>query len=452
MDAIKSSEKYIEEHKSEVVDKYLPKYHLVPPVGWINDPNGLIYFGGQYHLYCQFNPYDTRTGTMCWGHFTSDDLIVNTFKGVAIAPTAENTSIFSGGAIEYEGRIAALYTLHTESGDFKSEEVYLATSIDGNVFTGHKKVFENDELPEHISRTDFRDPCPVKVGGKYYVFVGGRDNVLNKGVIVVLGGDTPEKLTYRFYLGPYFELGDMGECPSYHKVDGKDVIVVSGCHVHERGNDFKNVNSSVFIVGKIDFEKGEMAVDFIKEADKGDSFYAPQFIRGANSPIIIGWQEMWNKPYPTHDMKHGWVGAFTIPRIVSVKDGDIFQTPVPIPTKYASAVNGEKVPKCADITFTFDGKGGLVLESSDGKLVIGNDGRVFIDTRFTNNSFGSIRYTNNRYRRCKMRVLLDVSCVEVFVDGGREVISSRIYLDGGYSLKTEGNVIGVEIKRIEVVK
>lgn len=452
MKRIQAANEYILKNKDGVVDKYRPEYHVIPPVGWINDPNGLIFFGGKYHTYCQFNPYDTRTGTMYWGHFVSDDLIAHEFTGVAIAPVADNASVFSGGAIEYGDKIAALYTLHTECGDFKSEEVYLALSGDGEEFCGHKKVFLNYRLPENISRTDFRDPCPVKINGSYYVFIGGKDKTLNKGVIVVLGGETLENLTYKFCLGPYYELGDMGECPSYFRIDGKDVIVASGCHVSERGNDFKNVNSSVFIVGNLDFEKGEMAVDFIREADKGDAFYAPQFIRGEENPVIIAWLEMWNKPYPTHDMRHGWVGALSFPRAVSLKDGDVFQQPVVIPEKYLSAVNVGELPKCADVSFVFEGKGTLAIVSENGKLIIGNDGGVYMDTRYTNNSFGSIRRTNGKYGRCGVRVLLDKSCVEVFVDGGREVISSRIYLDGAYSLKTEGAVGKVEIKRIEVRK
>ena len=59
------------------------------------------------------------------------------------------------------------------------------------------------------------------------LFVGGKDVTLNKGVIIVLGGETTDNLRYKFYLGPYYELGDMGECPSYFKVNGKDVLLAS---------------------------------------------------------------------------------------------------------------------------------------------------------------------------------------------------------------------------------
>ena len=439
---------FIARAKKSVNGKYRLKYHIMPPIGWMNDPNGLIYFENKYHLYYQFNPYDTDTGKMCWGHVVSDDLISYTDCGVALMHEAENEKAFSGGAIQTDGGITAYYTLHTEEGESKIEEVYMSTSADGKEFTDSVKVFNNAELPKNLSVIDFRDPCPVKIGDTYYVFVGGKDIAANRGVIVVLGGKSPEKLDYKFYIGPYYELGDMGECPSYFQIDGKDVFVVSGCHVHSRNNDFKNINSSVFIVGKLDFERGAMDIDFIKEIDKGDAFYAPQFVRGTKKPVMIGWFEMWNKPYPTKDMGHGWVGAFTIPRELTYRDGDIYQSPVYQLNDYLYEAEKGQIPACSVIDFSFFGEGSVTIAGDNGRVVIGNDGGVYLDTRMTNNSFGSIRRTNLNYSKCEVKILLDISGIEVFVDGGREVISSRIYIDGDYRIQTFGGVSCLKVKGV----
>ena len=447
-DKILSANKYIEKSRNTVKNEYRLKYHMMPPIGWLNDPNGLIYFKGRYHLYYQFNPYASCPGKMCWGHFVSDDLISYVDDGVALKPDIEGASAYSGGSIEYEGKINAFYTLHIENGKEKSEEVYKAVSSVGFCFEQGVKVFDNEYLPANISRTDFRDPCPVKVGDTYYVFVGGKDEVLNKGVIIVLCGKTPDRLYYAFTIGPFYELGEMGECPSYFKVGDKDVIIVSGCSVPEKGNDFKNINSSVFIVGHLDFENGKMEVDCIREIDKGDAFYAPQFIRGIDKPVMIGWLEMWERKYPTHEKNHGWVGAFSIPREITVKDGEIFQTPVRQLSAYESEVPEGVVPKCADITFKFDGNGTLKIKGDNGEVVIGKDSAVYLDTNATNNMFGCVRRTNAEYESCEVRILLDVSSIEVFVDGGREVISSRIYIDGEYSLEVNGKISQILIKEI----
>ncbi len=447
-DKIQSANNYIAKSRRTVNNEYRLKYHMMPPIGWLNDPNGLIYYNGKYHLYYQFNPYASEPGKMFWGHFVSGDLIDYFDDGVALKPDMEDASAYSGGAIEIDGKIHAFYTLHRENANGKTEEVYRATSSLGFCFDQGEKVFDNETLPENISRTDFRDPCPVKLGNTYYLFVGGKDRILNKGVIIVLRGESPERFEYAFTLGPYYELGDMGECPSYFRIDGKDVIIVSGCNVPARGNDFKNINSSVFIVGSIDFGKGEMQIDCIREIDKGDSFYAPQFIRGIDTPVMIGWLEMWERKYPTHEKNHGWVGAFTIPREISIRDGEIFQTPVKSLESYLSPVPAGVVPKCADITVRFDGEGYVKIKGGDGEVTVGNGDGVWLDTNRTNNMFGCVRKTNGRYDKCSVRILLDVSGIEVFVDGGREVISSRIYIDGGYSLEKGGAVGEIQIKEI----
>ena len=276
--------KEISEIKLTVNGDFRQKYHMMPPVGWMNDPNGLVRFGGEYHLFYQFNPYAAKPGTMLWGHLLSRDLIRYTDAGAAIVPDALNASVYSGGAIKYGDMLAALYTRHCEGADGQREEVYMALSSDGINFGRGVKVFDNDALPENISRRDFRDPFPVKTDDGYYVFVGGKLVSENKGVIVVLGGERPEKLEYKFTIGPFYELGDMGECPCYRKIDGKDVIIASGCNVPRRGNDFANVNSSVFIVGKIDFEGKSFAAESIREIDKGDAFYAPQLSTATTVP------------------------------------------------------------------------------------------------------------------------------------------------------------------------
>ena len=439
---------YILAAKAGVNGKYRQKYHMMPPVGWMNDPNGLVYTGGRYHLYYQFNPYAAEPGTMYWGHLISPDLITYRDGGVAIAPQEENVSIYSGGAIAENGEIRAVYTEHYERGETQREEVYGSVSRGGAVFTGRKKLFGNESLPPHISRTDFRDPCPVRIGEEYFVFVGGKDLIKNEGVIVVLGGRSLEGLSYRFCIGPFYELGDMCECPSYCRMGEKDVFVVSGCNVPPRGVHFQNVNSSVFVVGKIDFTKGTMAVEHICEIDQGDAFYAPQLVSGADEPVMIGWQEMWKKRYPTQELGHGWAGAFSIPRALSLEGSRVLQTPVRSLEKYEKEYRGAGVPKCADLLLSFDGAGEAEIAAENGSVRIGADGGIFLDTRLSNNANGCVRRTEGAYGRCTVRVLLDVSGIELFIEGGREAISSRIYLDGAYTLRLNGGAKLVSCKEI----
>ncbi len=439
---------YIEKEKQKVNQKYRLKYHMMPPVGWMNDPNGLVYFNGRYHLFYQYNPLNTLPGTMLWGHSTSKDLIQFHDEKVALVPTDSNTSIFSGGAIQIEGELNAIYTLHYEHDGKKTEEVYLAKSKDGINFSEPICVFDNNTLPENISRMDFRDPFPVLIDDTYYVLLGGRDIKLHKGVIVVLKGDSLDHLEYAFTLGPFYELGDMGECPSYFKVNDKDVIIVSGCHVQNRDNDFRNINSSVFIVGDLDFKQGKMSVDFIKEIDKGDAFYAPQFINGIREPIMIGWMEMWGKEYPTHEMNHSWAGAFSIPRRLMISDKDIYQIPVESLKGYHKEYQSNT--HCLDMSFDLYYKGKLEINGTNGKVVLSLEDYFYLDTTQANNKNGYIRRTNHKYSSCHIRVLLDVSSIEIFIANGKETISSRIYLNGDYEIVSNEAIRNLQMKEVGV--
>lgn len=446
--AIEAANGYICDSKQKVNATYRLNYHMMPPIGWLNDPNGLVRFNGKYHLYYQFDPYHTNQVQMAWGQFESDDLISYQDKNVALLYDRAEINVFSGGAVGVGDTLYAYYTRHIETKLSKTEVVCLVTSKDGVQFDDPQVVFDNQTLPASFSREDFRDPCPAYIDGTFYVFVGGKDVEQNKGVIVVLKGTNPYDLKYAFSIGPFYELGEMAECPSFLRMGDKDVICVSGCFVPSTDNKFKNTHASVFVIGNVDFDKGEMQVDSIQEIDKGDTFYAPQFIRNESTPTMIAWMEMWNKKYPTHEWNHGWVGAFTIPRTLSLKDGWVYQSPVGSLLAYEKDVEGDVVPRSADMTLSFQGRGEVEIVGDNGKLIIGKFKNVYLDTSYANNMTGVIRHTNTEYDKVDVRVLLDVSSIEVFVDNGKEVISSRMYIDGALSIKTHGDVQLKSIKEI----
>ncbi len=443
MKTIEEINYYINNQKGKINNKYRLKYHLMPTVGWMNDPNGLVYFNGKYHLFYQYNPYNSLPGTMIWGHSTSTDLINFKDESVALIPILEHSSIFSGGAIVIDNQINAIYTVHYEFNDIKKEEIYLSKSSDGINFDTPKCVFDNELLPNNISRKDFRDPFPIKKGDSYYVLVGGKDVILNKGVIIVLKGKTLDKLEYHFTIGPLYELGEMGECPSYTQIGDKDVLIVSGVNVLEKNNNFKNINSSSFIVGNIDFENKKMDIDFTKEIDKGDGFYAPQFINCIDKPIMIGWMETWGKDYVTHILNHSWSGALTIPRILSIKNNDIYQEPIEI----NSSLNGETIKKNIIIDFDFDNEGYFKIIGDNGNITINFNKYIYLDTTNANNHNKLVRRTNNIYSKNHIKILIDISSVEIFIDDGKETISSRIFIDGLYEFDYK-NIRNLEIKEV----
>ena len=101
-----------EENNMTLIKTKEPAFHITGEVGWINDPNGLIYYNGQYHAFFQYHPYDTQWGPMHWGHVVSDDLTNWEYLPVALTPgdDCDKNGCFSGTAIEHDGKLWLMYT------------------------------------------------------------------------------------------------------------------------------------------------------------------------------------------------------------------------------------------------------------------------------------------------------------------------------------------------------
>ncbi|EAC9468344.1 glycoside hydrolase family 32 protein, partial [Listeria monocytogenes] len=104
--------RFIEMMRGKVNPQYRQNYHFSAPIGWINDPNGFIYYKGHYHLFYQYYPYDSRWGPMHWGHARSSDLVHWEDLPVALAPDQpyDSGGCFSGSAIERDGKLYLFYT------------------------------------------------------------------------------------------------------------------------------------------------------------------------------------------------------------------------------------------------------------------------------------------------------------------------------------------------------
>ena len=153
LDKIKQSSKYSFEYN----EKYRPLYHFTPQYGWMNDPNGMVYADGTYHLFYQYNPYGARWGNMHWGHAISKDLVNWEYQPTAIAPDKLG-AIFSGSAVIDHDNTAgfgkgAMIAIFTSAGDRQTQSI--AYSLDGGkTFT----KYEGNPVLSDANIIDFRDP------------------------------------------------------------------------------------------------------------------------------------------------------------------------------------------------------------------------------------------------------------------------------------------------------
>lgn len=292
------------------------KFHFEPKKGWINDPNGLIYYKGKYHLFFQHNPYDTKWDTMHWGHAVSDDMINWTELEMALVPNKEyeNTGgCFSGSAIEKDGR---LYLFYTGVSEKYGQAQCMAYSDDGYTFTKYENNPIIPNFPDDGSR-DFRDPKVTLIGDTYHMVIGsGKDGVGN----VLLY--TSKDLYNWEYKGVLFKskyAGESLECPDFFFLDGKYVIIYS---IHKRKEP--ELNSHICVaIGDFDGEKFICEKEYLPE--HGPAYYASQsFINKDGERVIFAWARK-NRP---ETVDEDYFGALSAPRTLHVKDGNLLAYPI----------------------------------------------------------------------------------------------------------------------------
>ena len=330
---VERANRYIEENKHLVNTQYKPEDHFSAEIGWINDPNGFVYFRGEYHLFYQFYPYDSAWGPMHWGHAKSKDLVTWEHLPVALAPDQDydRNGCFSGSAIVKDDRLWLMYTGHIEEETGVRQVQNIAFSDDGIHF---EKISQNPvatgaDLPDELIAADFRDPKLFEKDGRYYSVVAAKhkDNV---GCVVLLGSDNLVEWQFEsIFLKGVEHQGFMWECPDYFELDGKDCIVMSPMRYQREGDSYHNINSSVLVTGQVDWEAKQFIPETVEEIDHGQDFYAPQtLLDDQNRRIMIAWMQMWGRTLPTHDQDHKWAGVMTLPRVLRLKDGKLFQTPI----------------------------------------------------------------------------------------------------------------------------
>ncbi|MCZ8514187.1 glycoside hydrolase family 32 protein [Paenibacillus filicis] len=466
-----SADRFIEENKHLLRQDYRLQYHLMAEYGWMNDPNGFIHYGGMYHLFYQHYPYEPYWGPMHWGHAVSRDLIRWDYLPVALAPGEgfDKDGCFSGSAIEHEGRLVLMYTGHTVTGPDKDRDYKqaqgLAVSEDGVRFDKWvgNPVIRYDQIPDGVSRKDFRDPKVFRRDGHYYTVLGSNDGRGRGLVLLYRSDDLTEWEFVSIAAMSDGTLGDNWECPDLLPLGGRDVLILSPQRVPSQGNNYRNLHSTTSMIGKLDLESGKFSYDHYCPVDYGFDFYAPQT---ASDPwgrrIVIGWMDMWENEMPTQ-RGHGWAGAMTLPREI-LQDGDrLIYRPVGEivayrrnPHKaYDVDVEGERVMKVSGDSYELK----VVFDAGDAlefglKLRTGGDEETVLSYRPEHSLF---RFNRDRSgigpggeRRASveleggklaLRIFVDRSSVEVFIGRGEKVMTGRIY-PGERSLGIKAYAVG----------
>lgn len=488
---------------------YRQTYHANVLSGWSNDPNGLIFFNGAYHLFYQHYPHDTQWGTMHWGHFVSKDMVKWENLPVALKPDMDYEAICgccSGSALEVDGKMLLVYT--AAQPDLQRQ--CLAWSEDGVHFEKDpaNPVLRADNLHPEISIKDFRDPFVFPKDGRYYMLAGAKLldppyeanirystgswglqgnlnldptdwNPSNPPFASGAGLDAGDgwgnvvlcysyDLYHWFYVGrlirrvddlpeKYYKLPGAYECPAYFELDGTELLLTSPQNMESEARHSQNVHTCTYMLGKLDFNTGHFAIDTMDEVDYGFDFYAEQAMRTPDGRVVmIAWKEMWDRSFPTRG--EGWAGTYTLPRELNVVNGRLVQQPIRELKNYrrnpvtsdgfqltdesvsVEGIKGNKIElnltlrpgtakRCGVKLFKGEAHETLIYFDRDEMRVVFDRGNSGIDTG------GRDKDTRRRYcpvvdpSEIRLQCFLDVSSLEVFVEGGKAVMTGNVFPD-----------------------
>ncbi len=446
----------IKAKKEQVVSDYRLGYHIMAPANWINDPNGLIQYRGEYHVFYQHHPFDENWGPMHWGHIKSKDLVHWEQLPIALAPdeSYDKDGCFSGSAVDDNGVLTLIYTgtiFIDREKDILDQSQCIATSIDGIHFT---KDLNNPMITKHPAEGSghFRDPKVWKHEDHWYMVLGTRKEATGKVVLY-----RSMNLRQWEYLGVLAESngneGYMWECPDFFEIDGKYVLLFSPQGIEAKDDQYQNRFQTGYIVGDFNYETFKFSRGEFTELDAGHDFYAVQTLLDKQKRrIAIGWMDMWESPMPTK--KHGWAGALTLPRELTLINGKkLAMNPVveleqlrekKIPFSI-NIINDESIctgicEELLELAVDFSLKDvtadefGIKLRCNEGteETIIGfevDSSKVFMNRDKSGSAVSGIRKSKVERNSdiCSFHIYLDRSSVEVFVNEGLNVLSSRIY-------------------------
>lgn len=439
-------------------------YHVMPPLNWMNDPCGMVWYKGYYHLFYQYDPFHISPRGMYFGHVRSTDLVHWEQLPIALGPsepwelydhdeTGKNFGIFTGSAVVDDDRLILAYCGSSyDSEGLLVQTICLAFSTDGIHFEKYEKNPILAEPPPDGSR-DFRDPKIWKHENKWYLMMGSCKD--GKGKVLLYTSDNLEDWSY---VGVTAQsdgsFGKMWECPDFFELDGYDILIFSPIGMYHV--------DACWQIGHMDYGTGKFHMLSWGKIDQGKEFYAPQTLLSPDGRrIMIGWCNMW-----AHDGRDtfttfgttaadGWCGHMSLPRELHVNDQKCL-TVKPVSEcrllrqesscicRYTLNNSSQKVPfngwKASELLLQIqsfsvkEGKCGVRVRSGNSQYTeIGWDiekNAIYLDRRYSDGIYCDIQYYSREITDIpKITIYTDSVGIEIFADNGLIRATNNIYPD-----------------------
>jgi fructan beta-fructosidase len=460
-------------------EPYRPQYHFSPPMHFMNDPNGLVYFKGKYELYYQYNPLQLVAGHQAWGHAFSSDLIHwknadpqiaipealtgplagQIFTGSTVVDSQNTSGFFTG----HPGQaLVAIYTLNQP----KREVQNVAYSLDNGLTYIN---YSGNPVLNHGNNPNFRDPKVFQYGNSWIMTVA----LPRAHQVLIYSSADLIHWTQVSTFGPAGIDGYQWECPNLFPVpvqgtnQTKWVLMVGINPGAPQGGSMDE-----YFVGNFDGTTFTPDDTVGRVMDFGKDFYAAQTYN--NDPlgrsIVVGWMSNWQytQVVPTSP----WRGIFALPRILSVRQSQnqtqtgalLVQTPISLNSLHkkllfsgsAQVSDGSPLSVPLDGNSSFEFETTLIAQPTAGQLqqrlnidisnsagetvTVGYDwsqGQVFVDrgqTRGFQNPFFTDKFAAweaNPDNSIELQVFVDRSTLEVFVDDGIQVCTTTFFMQNG---------------------
>ena len=339
-----------------------PSFHFTAENGWINDPHGLTFHDGEYHLFHQYVPDSPVWAPNChWGHATSPDLLDWTRRGVAIAPGEGDDGIWTGSVVVDDERARILYTSVVEP-NLGLGRVRVATPDDESWDTWTKGDLVV-RPPGDLDLIAFRDPFVIREHAAWRMFVGA---ATRDGQALALTYTSEDLRTWTYdgvalsrsthEVEPVW-MGALWECPQIFEVDGHWVMVSSVW-------DDDVLHYAGYAIGGPDsYRDGRFSPTDWGQLSFGESYYAPSFFHDRHGrPCLIFWMR------GVTDPQHGWASCLSIPYLLSVRAGRLVAEPHPEIAAHRGHTTGDNLPACAiDVEWMPNTGDRLTFDSPRGK-------------------------------------------------------------------------------------
>ena len=419
-------------------EKYRPVYHHTPAWGWMNDPNGMFYKDGVWHLYFQYNPYGSQWENMTWGHSTSTDLIHWTFQGAPIEADAWGT-IFSGSAVVDHNNTAgfgkgAVVAMYTSAGENQTQSIAYSND-NGQTFTKY------DGNPVLTSNTpDYRDP---------HVF--WNEDIKRWNMIMAEGqhmdiyssADLKEWKLESQFGAEYGNHGGVWECPDLMKmkVRGTDQYKwMLLCNINP-GGPFGG-SATQYFVGQFDGHKFtcESAPEVTKWMDYGKDHYAT--VTFDNAPdgrhVAIAWMSNWQYANQVPTMQYR--SANSVPRDLDLYEyqGQTYCGVTPSPE--LAAARPKKATKtlteACEMVVTLRGNATITLANDKGEQVVmtyDEKSRTFAMDRTKSgqkefsDDFAALTVAPVHGKMSQLRLFIDRSSIEAFDADGKMAMTNLVF-------------------------